>query len=266
MGLVSLFADAGQSTELVMEHMLEDNDSSYPLIAVPELFSGLEDATVQKLLAYAENGGSLLLTGANTCRIFEKASRAFTAEDAGGGLVTYGDMEYAAVQDALVFQAENAETVAVFSKNYREEARPFAVVLPYGSGKLALIGADVGLAYNTSAQYALRRLIEKTTALLYSPTARIEGALGLLELTLLEKDGKTMLQLVNANGSHVGKNHATWDMLPPVCDVRLSVEAAEGTQFLLQPEGRALVPEYRDGRAYLTIGNVEIHSIVEMIP
>ena len=265
MGLVSLFADAGQSTELVSEHTLEGNYDKYPLIALPELFEGLREDTVEKLLAYARNGGSLLLTGQNTCRIFEKATGAFTAAESGNGLFTCNGTEFGAVSSALTFEAASALTVAGFAPSHRDAKKPFAVVIPFGRGKLALVGANIGNAYFESAQYTYRKLISALCEKLYSPLAAIESALGLLELTALEKDGQLMLQLVNSNCNHGGKSHATWDMIPPVCNITLSVKAGEGTRFVLRPEGRELAARYENGRAYIEIDRVDIHSIVQVI-
>lgn len=265
MGLVSLFADAGQSVELVSEHTLSGNCAEYPLIAVPETFEGLEEKTVAELLDYAEKGGNLFLCGNNTCRLFEKASKAFRLSELGNGLFTCNGLDFGAVANALEVKAGNGETVGNFAFSQRDSRHPFAVIIPYGSGKLCVVGANLGQAYNDSAQYTYRTLIETLAEKLYSPIVKRESALGALEITALDKDGKLMIQLVNANCNHGGKNHATWDMIPPVCNVKISVAAEEGTKFILRPEGRELTPEYKDGRACLDIGNVEIHSIVEVI-
>ncbi|MBR4942125.1 MAG: alpha-L-fucosidase [Clostridia bacterium] len=265
MGLLSIFADAGQSVELVSEHVLKGNCADYPLIAVPETFDGLEEETVTELLAYAQKGGNLFISGNNTCRLFEKASRAFSVSELGNGIFTCNGIDFGAVANALEIKAENAETVCGFCKTMRDERRPFGVIVPYGKGKLCIVGANIGQGYNDSAQYTYRTLVETLAEKLYTPVVKRENALGALEITALDKDGKLMIQLVNANCNHGGKAHATWDMIPPVCNVRISVAAEEGTKFILRPEGKVLTPEFKDGRAYLDVGTVEIHSIVEVI-
>jgi thymidine kinase len=75
MGLSSLLCDIGQSLEIVCEHTLEQNISEYKMIVIPELYYGLDEKTIKTLLTYAENGGSLVLVGKNTCSIFSKARR-----------------------------------------------------------------------------------------------------------------------------------------------------------------------------------------------
>ena len=265
MGLVSLFADAAQSVEVVSEHKLLGNCEKYPLIAIPETFDGLEDETVTELLAYAKNGGNLFISGNNTCRLFEKASGAYATSELGSGLFTCNGVDFGSVSNALRIDAENAQTLCVFKNSQRDEGVPFAVIIPYGKGKISVVGADLGNPYNANSQYTYRTLVEAIADKLYTPLVKRENALGMLELTTLEKDGKLMIQLVNANCNHGGKTLATWDMIPPVCNVKISVAAKEGTKFILRPEGKELTPEFANGRAYLDIGNVEIHSIVEVI-
>ncbi len=265
MGLVSLFADAGQSTELVCEHTIKGKCADYPLIAVPELFDGLEDDTVAELLAYARDGGNLMLTGQNTVKIFEKASGAYKTAENRDGYFTVNGVDFGVVFAPLTVEAENAKVIAGYSFEERDEKAPFAVIIPYGKGNLSIIGANIGQAYNDSAQYTHRNLVETVANALYTPTVKREAALGLLEITALEKNNRLNIQLVNSNCNHTGTASATWDMIPPVCNVKLSVEAKEGTKFVLQPQGREIIPEFKNGRAYLDIGNVEIHEIVEVI-
>ncbi len=265
MGLVSLMTDASQSTEIVCEHTIKGKCAEYPLIVVPELFDGLAEETISELLTYAEKGGNLLLTGKNTVRIFEKASGAFRTAEARIGFFSVNDADVGVVDHPLTVEAENAEVIATYMEDERDARIPFAVIIPYGKGKLAVVGADLGMAYNTSAQYAYRTLMERMAQKLYTPIVKRESAVGILEITALEKNDRLYIQLVNANCNHTGTASATWDMIPPVCGVKISVAAPEGTRFILRPEERELPAVYENGRAYLDIGTVELHEIVEVI-
>ena len=75
-----------------------------------------------------------------------------------------------------------------------------------------------------------------------------------------------MLQLVNGNGNHNNASCATEDFIPPVVDITLSVKCeAPPKKLILQPEGRELAFEYKDGRVYFDIDRVYIHNVVEFI-
>lgn len=64
-GLISILCDAGQSVSLISERELA-NAGEYPVIIVPDLLQKLQDSTWERLQAYAEAGGSVLLTGPAT--------------------------------------------------------------------------------------------------------------------------------------------------------------------------------------------------------
>ena len=75
-----------------------------------------------------------------------------------------------------------------------------------------------------------------------------------------------MLQLVNANGTHADKECATDDTLSPVLDIELSILLEKAPKkLILQPDGKELGFEYKNGRAYAKIDRVNIHDIVEVV-
>lgn len=267
MGLTSLFCDAGQSTEIVSEHTISGKCADYPLIVVPELFEGLAEETVSELLAYAFGGGNLMLAGKNTCRLFEKHGAGFTTAAADCPFFTLDGEEFGVVSGPVSVQAENAAPYAWLCSSQRSEDRlPFAALIPFGKGKIAAVGADLGSSYQKCSQYLFRRLVRAAADSLYAPVARIESSLGLAELTVLSKDGRLMIQLVNSNGNHAGTASATEDNLPPVCDILLSLDAStRPAKLILRPEGRELPFEVRGGRFYFTVDRLPIHSIVEVV-
>ena len=75
-----------------------------------------------------------------------------------------------------------------------------------------------------------------------------------------------MLQLVNAAGDHSNARSVTEVRIPPSENVRISVACPAAPKALvLQPEGKPLDFDYKDGRVYFTVGRVDIHSVVEFI-
>jgi hypothetical protein len=75
-----------------------------------------------------------------------------------------------------------------------------------------------------------------------------------------------MIQLVNAGGNHMDTALATDDYIPPVLDLELSIELPrEPAKLILQPEGKELPFIYRDGRAYVSVPRVDIHSVIEVV-
>ena len=267
-GLTSLLCDAGQPVEIACEHTLRGRCSDYGLIAVPELKYGLDGGMKAELLSYAENGGSLLLTGPFTCRLFGDCLPveidAADRTDAQRWL-TVGHDFTGILKDAHEITARDAEVVGWIGDAERDCSLPGAVILPYGRGKIAMIAADIGTQYGACAQYIHRDLIRALAGRLYSPSVKIVGAFGMLEVGILVKDGKRFVQLVNANGSHASQETATEDFIPPVLDITLSVKAEKKpSSLILRPEGRPLEFDWKDGAATVRIPRMDLYEIIEI--
>lgn len=283
LGLTALLCDIGQSLEIVSEHTLQGHCGEYAMLVVPELLAGLAPEMVQELLDYARDGGSLLLVGTKTATLFAESGAPFkvtAVEDELLGVqricqsgsaadqryFTLNDCEFGGVFHPVEIVAEGAEVIANTCYTFRSERHPYAVILPYGKGKIAVVGGNVGSHYVAESQYLHRTLMRAITEKMYTPFAKIEAAIGTLELVCLEKDDHLMLQLVNANGNHASMSCASEDVIPPVVDIDLSVAlSAAPKKMVLQPEGRELTVRYEGGRAHVHIDRVDMHSVVEVI-
>ncbi len=292
MGLVALLCDAGIAVETVCEHTLEGHCDAYPLLIVPELYEGLEDETISALKAYAQKGGSLMLIGAATCRYFAERGFGFDAcaytklPDLPGWANCNVGHDFNALSEnmpsyfstdtddlgvavgAVEIRAQDANT-SVFGMLYSslrmENAVPFAVVFPFGEGKVCAIGMDLGTQYHTGMQHLHRQLIDHVVHAMYTPLVSVKEACGILEIVCLEKEGKRLIQLINANGNHTNDRMVTEAYIPPVLDITLEVRTEhEPKALILQPEGRALPFVYENGCARVIIPRVDIHEILEI--
>jgi hypothetical protein len=286
MGMTALLCDAGQSTEIVFEHDLKDHYSDYPMIIIPELCHSLEESTAKELIDYAANGGSLVLAGKRTCEFFANAGLPFSVvkldkyknsgedqKDNGHGIINNtllpyklfldNDTSAGALVDPCGIEAKDAIVLAsTLSDGVK---MPLSVIFNYKKGKIALIGFDIGSQYLSYRQYLHRSLIKKIAELSYEPVARIESSRGNSEIVCLEKNGKLMLQIINANGSHADPTSMSEDDIPPLVDTVLSVATAnKNASVTLQPEGRKLNTKQKDGRIYFSIDRTDIHNVAEI--
>ncbi len=288
-GMTALLCDVGQALEIVSEHTLKEQVSEFKMIVVPELYCGLEDDIIKLLLDYAKNGGRLVLCGKNTCRIFAKAGAPYTVEE----LPEFFEKNIIAYDNGFVDDAPHTKvyhfTTNKDKRNYGSLFRPASIVsagvvlaevaddirkngdplvstVAFGSGSVSAIGFDIGSQYLEAPQYTYRTLIKTLADSLYTPVVNIESVCGSLEIVPLIKDGKLMIQLVNGGGSHADAHLATDDRIAPALDIELSIALNDTPQALvLQPEARKLDFEWRDGRAYVRIDRIDIHSIIEVV-
>ena len=268
-GLTALLCDSGVQTEISSEHTLKGRCGDYKMIAVPELRYGLDPEMTKELLAYAGNGGSLLLIGPNTCRLFsEYLPYEIDGEDRSEQqrCATVDHAHIGVLKDAHAVKADGAETVIWLGDAENDTSIPGGVVIPYGKGKIGVVAADIGFQYGECAQYVERDMIKAIAGKLYSQTVKIESALGLLEINTLVKDGRTFIQLVNANGSHSSRETATEDLIPPVVDITLTIRCEKmPSRLILRPSGESLDYSYDSGTATVSIGRVGMHEIIEIV-
>ena len=288
MGLTALLCDIGQSLEIVCEHTLEKYINEYEMIVVPELFCGLEEKTVKALYDYAKNGGKLVLVGKKTCSLFADYENApFSVKDkqeyvneqieetenghgkrASSELYPYlfkmDEKEYGALYSPCEIICDGAPNAYAFERHSKDKFTVSATA-PYGKGSVTAVGFDIGMQYLSSEQYLQRKLMKNAVSKLYTPIVTVDSSVGRLETVVLNVDGKLMIQLVNANGSHANSACATDDCIPPVLDIKLSLKLpSQPESLILQPQGKALAYEYINGIASLSIDRVDIHSVIEV--
>ena len=289
MGMTALLCDVGQSLEIVGEHTLFEKINEYKMIVVPELYCGLEEKTIEALLGYAKNGGNLVLVGKNTCSIFSSAGAPYLCkefsefvaneskgtEDGHNNASTNKLKPYWFTIDGRCFgnlfspceiYAKNGKYNAYFCENPTEKAHLLSVTVPFGEGTVTAIGFDIGSEYLNGTQFLQRDLMREIANSLYVPIVRVEKANGRLEVVSLEKDGRLMIQLVNAGGTHTDVSVASDDYIPPILDITLSLSLKnEPEALILQPQGRELMfTKESDGSFRVDIDRVDIHSVVEV--
>ncbi|MCQ2432017.1 MAG: hypothetical protein MJ175_05360 [Clostridia bacterium] len=264
MGLTVLLCDAGHSVEIVSEHTIKGKCADYPVLVVPELHAGLAPETIEELLDYAKHGGSLVLVGRKTTRIFADAA-GYTVGEVYDPMkaMTVDGIDYGSVYRSRTVPGE---AVAWMAGSVKDEPEALAAVQAYGDGFLAFVGADFGSAYQANAQYLHKIIMNRLLDKLYTPSVRIEACEGTLEITDFIKDGRQLIQLVNANGAHRDAGVATEDRIQPCRDITLSIAAEEEPKALiLQPAGKKLPFTYADGRITVQVDRVEIHEIIEVV-
>ncbi|MBQ8232860.1 MAG: hypothetical protein IJZ34_13175 [Lachnospiraceae bacterium] len=283
MGVTSLLCDIGQSVEIVSEHTLTGNCNQYQMIVVPEIQNELAKETIEELLEYAEEGGNLVLLGTKTCKVFSEFGAPYKVGVVRDEILpvrrmchvnglndqryfTLNDQQYGCVFAPSEIQAAHGEVIANTCYTKVSTKHPLAVMMDFGKGKIVAVGADFGTFYRKEPQYLHRTLMRVIVDKLYTPKAKLESATGLLELVCLEKNGRLMLQMINANGSHDNINSWTNDHIPPVLDIKLSVACdTKPKKILLQPGNKEIDFEYQDKRAYLEIDRIDIHNVLEFV-
>ena len=268
-GAVNLLCDAGHSNAIVSEFNFEKG-VDWPVVWVPELYEGLEPQTVRKLLDYVRSGGSLVLAGAKSCEVFAAAGAPFKTVAMERGCwrgYSADGQSFGAVTGTVALVSYDGDVLARYTAG--ADAVPgrdvMAVGCRYGKGRLVAVGADLGKSYHEAVQCGLCDFVRGILVRLYRPLVDVRRAVGILEINDLRKDGKLLVQLVNANGRHRAMTVLTENFLPPVLDIELAVRLDHCPAVVrLQPEGRDLDFNWADGVAVVRVPRVDVHAVVEI--
>ncbi|MCR4622041.1 MAG: hypothetical protein K5663_08160 [Clostridiales bacterium] len=264
-GLVSLLCDIGRSVSIVSEHTLS-HPEKWGVILVPELVEGLEHETLDLLLDYARQGGSLLVNGVNACKMLEEAGIDIHVSKRTDELICFScDGEcYGSVYGSSRLSSSACRVFAESCLDPRRKHDPFALILPYGNGRIACVGADIGSAYILGRQEAHKRLMRKLLDELYTPLCEVVSCEGILEKTELFKDGRLLIQLVNMNGPHSDLSVPSFSEIPPCRDVVLRLRLKGEVKAVLRPIGESLTAEPTSDGVLIRVDRVECHEIIEI--
>ena len=292
MGLTALLCDSGESLSIVNENGLREKIGGYPLVILPELYQGLSCEVIEILREYVINGGSLLAVGSLTTKLlsengFPYHTEAYNAypylpgwefgstgfmkhefpEERHPAYLRVADgTDYGVTIGAQTVCADGATVYACLYSSLQDKmGAPTAIIVPYGKGKLGVIGTNLGTQYLEGVQYQHRDLIRNMTRDLYDPMARVESTEGIVEIVCLEVGGKLTVQLVNAGGSHRDMRLSTENYIPPLTNTVISLREDICVQnATLNPEGIPLESYRENGRTYIKIPKVEIHSVITL--
>jgi hypothetical protein len=231
------------SVDVLAEHQLMSRMSEYPCVVIPD-WHFLEDDLVAALKRYVQQGGSLLLTGPRAASLFRKE----LGVDFVGGMDDM-DAHYAALEKQLpnafmiylhpAFREVNVEADGMLAdcgglvqvvnpaaatplsswyptKDTTKDPMVASTVAGFGKGKIGAFYVSIGDSFNRSHAPVLRKSIQKMMRALFPhPMVEISGP-PCIDVTLREKDGATVVHLVNNSNMQVGTRYPIVDYIAPV--------------------------------------------------
>ena len=119
--------------------------------------------------------------------------------------------------------------------------------------------------YLSNVTYALKQFTKNLMAAVgYRAEVSVEGS-DYADLTLAEKDGRVMANIINRAGEHNATGVRTFREIPPIGPLTLRVRTAtEPKRVTLRPENLTLTAtKDEDGYTY-QIPRLDIHTIAEI--
>ncbi len=264
-GMVDALCACHYSVDVIPEWKLAEVAGRYRLIVLPDWAdTGL--VVKAELEKYVRAGGTLLLAGAENVSLFaSELPVGLKGEATRQTAYIPGEEVFANVSG--VWQDVDPKTAKVLAQRYptydsRQDGMAAATLSEWGAGRIAAIYGPVGTAFATNHAGPAREFIGKVVAAVYQPDLRMEAPPA-VEPALRRKGARTLLHLVNTTGMQVAPEYAVVDTIPVAGPVRVSLRmAARPARVTLEPGGRAVAGEWKDGTWTGTVERVPIHEIL----
>jgi hypothetical protein len=265
--LISLL-DRQFSVQIVSEHHLKGHLNDYPVIVIPG-WKDLSEEFLADLAAYVQSGGNLLLAGPGPIDLFLNETGISITKKHENAIVPLGFQGRMCSLKTDYIEAippAGAWNLGSFYResDFRTSSVPAASVVNLGKGKIALIYANLGAAYlRERSSLAAEFLAEVMRQLLPEPMVKVEGS-NYVHLNLTQKDGKTLLHLINSSGPHDNEKVFEWTELLPLSHIKVQWRMARKPKAIwLQPEGKSLDFTYENGKTNFVVSKLDLYSIVQ---
>ncbi len=270
-GTLQALLGSQNCVEILSEHHLAGRMKEYPLIILPELVY-IEPSLRADLLAYVENGGSLLVIGPVAAGMFQReldvellakpaTDRRWLEHDGWlGGLVT-------TCQKAKLGPGAQAFGTLHETNTPDSPACPAASIATHGKGRIAAIYFNFGDQYAQSSTATARRFLGALVRRLFpTPIVEVAGS-QFVDVTVNRIGGKLAVNLVNTAGPHDVPTVAVFDEIPPVGPLNVTIRTGKKpSSVTLQPAGAKLDFDFTDGCVRLVLPQLAIHDIIVVEP
>ena len=265
-GTLNALLDGQQAVEVLMEHHLKGNMKRYPLIIVPE-WDTLQAEFRNELLKYAADGGKLLITGAEPCKLFQDVSGSTFHNPVQQGIRWLGYSGALAAMEGKFQEASPLPGTRTFGEFHAEQDMrsskiPAATIAPYGKGEIGMVYADFGENYMRNRTDVQRKFLTGlVTELFKDPIVTVKGS-HLVHVAVDSAGGRLVVNLINAGGPHSDRNVFSYDELPPIGPLTIDMRIPKPSKLTLQPANKDIPFTYADGRVTCQVNAVSVHDII----
>lgn len=268
-GVLQALLENQLAVEVLSDHHLSGRMGEYGLIVLPECET-LEPGLQRELLEYARKGGSLLAVGPKTAALFEKELGVEFSGPLQEKADRYLNFEgfLAGLSRADFRPVWLGEEVTEFGRVHVENdtasaSDPAGSVAAFGRGKIAALYFDFGERYQRGGTALARSYLGALARELFPcPRVTVSGS-RLVDVTLCRKDGHWAVNLVNTGGPHANRDVYTYDEVPPLGPLEVTLRLEEKPRsVLLQPGERAVEWSWAEGLLKVQVPRLELHDIV----
>ena len=267
---VNLLQDSQFSARVVLQHQLEDDGAlaRYQVIVLPNV-SGLPQAAVDGLCRFVRNGGRLLVDARSIALLPPELTGIAEASwsDEAKLIFVDGDGRLAAAEVPVADVKAGAARPAGYCYDdnfYESNAAAAAWLHDAGKGRVCVLGFSMQHFYGANRCSAIRSFVRRQLeALGYRPLVKVGGS-GFVELTVTEKPGKLLVNLVNMAGQHNVPSVRGYDEIPSLGPLTIvfAPECRFARMRLLPGNAPLDGTRLADGSWKVTLPRLDIHSVI----
>ncbi len=264
-GTVDALVDNQLCADVIPDWKLEEVARQYPMIIVPD-WEEIGDEARDTLLAYARDGGHLLLVGARNAALFQDELQVNFPRPA-ERVSAYIPGREVFADAAGVWQDVETRGAHVLATRYptydaTRDGRTAATVASLGDGSIAAIYGPLGTVYAQTHAPEARNVFGEIVRQVHTPAVRVECPPA-IEVVWRRKSGRNVLHLLNASGMQLASDYGAIDYVPPVGPIRISLSLpVRPRRVTLEPGGEELKGVWRDGAWSASIPTLAIHAML----
>ena len=264
-GAVRLVLDTGKPVDVLNEYHITENFEDRKTIILPEC-KKLPEEISQKIREHVNNGGSLIISGADCCKMFEDiAGVKITKTEDTTRYINYNN--HLARQKSIFGKIE-LNGADILTNGYEEndynpqKKHIVATVNKYGKGTVIAFAWDMFEGYYRNITFTVRDLMNEALSLTEpEPLAQLYEGVKTVDIIPAQKDRKMLINLINTCGIYLENRLQTYDEIAPLYNIKIKVKAQKPQKITLQPENKIIPFEYDGKNITFTVDKLDIHTI-----
>lgn len=253
-GTLAALLDSGFTADMVLEYQI-DGISKYEALVVPE-WDLMSDGIKAKLIKYAENGGKLLVIGA-------ELTSQLTAADQTEDIRVLMDKDGVPIKIGKTAMLTNGARNLYSQFDLRSETDYAAYKTEEkGNGTITYIPFNLGTLYADGSHFMIRNFLEEVVCTLIDK--KVEVNKKNVDVTMLKDEDGIILNLLNQNKNNFGMGTvAVYDNVPELYNVEIKVHGKFKKVVPLLDEAQSI--ELSDNCAVIKLSQLHIHTAFKLI-
>ena len=266
-GALHALLELHYSVDILAEHQLAPRLQEFPLVVIPnshKLSAEFKEAAIR----YVENGGSLLLLGEKSARLFEPqlgARLAGEPKESAAELATpLGPVSLTGSWQAVSPETAKAVGTRYPTRDFRRDGETAATFATCGRGRLAAVYGPIATSFMRGHHPGVRLFLGEIVRRLFDAPSVTTDAPPTVDIALRRAaDGRLTVHFLNRSGFPVPDMYNFIDFVPPVGPFEVSLKAETRPKSVAwMPEGQPVKWAWKNGWLRATVPSLAVHGIL----